>query len=54
MPQRADDVIDRVTGVRRRISGCPGHEPDALVRHYQKLVQKHKDKMLLVFSPLNA
>jgi hypothetical protein len=46
MPKQTDDVIDRVRAVRRKISESVGHDPDALVRHYQELDQKHQDRIL--------
>ena len=46
MPKQNDDVIDRVRAVRRKISESVGHDPDALVRHYQELDQSNQDRIL--------
>ena len=46
MSEHANDVVDRVRDARRKISESVGHDPDALVRHYQVLDQKYKDRMI--------
>ena len=46
MPEQPDDVIDRVRAVRRKISESVGHDPEALVRHYQELEKNHQERMV--------
>ncbi len=46
MAEPTDDAIDRVRVVRRRISESVGHDPEALVKHYQEMEKKHESRML--------
>ena len=46
MQQQIDDVVDRVRAARRSISESVGHDPEALIRHYQERERRHPERML--------
>jgi hypothetical protein len=46
MQQQTDDVVDRVRAARRSISESVGHDPEALIRHYQERERRNPERML--------
>lgn len=39
-----DPVIERIRGVRRKISEAHNHDTERLIKHYQELQKKTKQK----------
>ena len=42
----SDPAIEEIRAVRREISADFGHDTRALVRHYQELQKRHKDRFV--------
>ena len=40
-----DQVIDEIRQIRHRISEECGHDPKRLVEYFQKLQERHKDRL---------
>lgn len=47
----SDPLVDEVREARRRISESVGHDLDRLVDFYQKLQERHRDRLIAPPAP---